>query len=487
MTHFDVLVIGTGSGNSIINHRFDGLRVAIAEADRFGGTCLNAGCIPTKMYVYPATRAAEAADSSGIDLSTSFDSADWAALRDRIFARIDAIEADGRAYRSERQENVTVYPERVRFTGTHTLVTDAGREISADRIVIAAGSAPVVPEIPGLDRALVDAPGYPVHTSRSIMRLETRPESVLILGSGFIAAEFGHIFTGLGTRTTLAVRGDRMLPGADETLRTRFTGAFSDLHDVRTGIEAERIRLLDDGRVEVSFRATGRVSGAEVPAPLVVERLLLATGRRPASEGLDPTAAGIDRHPDGRIAVDVHQRVLSAGVPLPGVFALGDISSPHQLKHVANHEARIVKANLLVDLEAGAPGAAEAQALATTSHKGVPAAVFSSPQVAHVGMTEVEARAAGHDVVIGERDYAGVAYGWAMGDAPGFVKVIADRSSRLLLGAHIMGAEASMIIQPLIQAIAFDQRADEVATGQYWIHPALPEVVENALLDLGFR
>ena len=116
----------------------------------------------------------------------------------------------------------------------------------------------------------------------------------------------------------------------------------------------------------------------------------------------------------------------------------------------------------------------------------MPAAVFTSPQVATVGMTEEEARATGADVVVGRRDYGGVAYGWALEDTTGFAKVIADRSSRRILGAHIMGPEASMIIQPLIQAMAFGQRADEVATGQYWIHPALPEVVENALLDLDF-
>ncbi|WP_291793659.1 mycothione reductase [Brevibacterium sp.] len=487
MTHFDVLVIGTGSGNSIINHRFDGLRVAIAEEDRFGGTCLNAGCIPTKMYVYPATRAEEAADSSAVNLSTSYGSADWPALRDRIFARIDAIEADGRAYRTERQENVTVFPEHVRFTGPHSLVTASGREITADRIVIAAGSAPVVPEIPGLDPARVDAPGSPFHTSRTIMRLDSQPESVLILGSGFISAEFGHIFSGLGTRTVVAIRGDRMLPGADAAIRDRFTAEFSARHDVRPGVEAASVRVLDDGRVEVALRATGRVPGAEVPAPLIVERVLLATGRAPASAGLSPQAAGIDTRADGRIAVDEYLRVLADGAPVPGVFALGDISSPHQLKHVANHEARVVKANLVADLDAGAPGGAPASALTPVNHKGVPAAVFSSPQVAHVGMTEEEARAAGHDVVVGTRDYGGVAYGWAMEDTTGFVKVVADRSSRLLLGAHLMGPEASMIIQPLIQAIAFDQPADEVAKGQYWIHPALPEVVENALLDLDLR
>ena len=486
MTHFDVLVIGTGSGNSILDDRFAHLRVAIAEPHLFGGTCLNAGCIPTKMYVHPASVAQQAADSSDLGLSTRYLGADWPAIRDRVFARIDEIEASGRHYRTHELENTTVIPEHVRFTGPHSLVTDSGGEITADRIVIAAGAHPDVPNIPGLDPAAVDAPGSPFHTSRTIMRVDDLPESVLIVGSGYIAMEFAHIFTGLGARTTTAVRGPRLLGAQDDEVSARFTEAFAVDHDVRFGIEVSCVDITEDGKVRVEFAATGRVEDAPVPEPLTVDRVLLALGRTPSSQGIDAAAAGIDVLPDARVSVDRHQRVLADGAPLPGVFALGDICSPHQLKHVANHEATIAQKNLLADIAAGAPGAAHENDLAIVRHDAVPAAVFTSPQVATVGMTEEEARATGADVVVGRRDYGGVAYGWALEDTTGFAKVIADRSSRRILGAHIMGPEASMIIQPLIQAMAFGQRADEVATGQYWIHPALPEVVENALLDLDF-
>src|SRR5699024_8981678 len=211
MTHFDVLVIGTGSGNSILDDRFANLRVAIAEPSLFGGTCLNAGCIPTKMYVHVADVARQSTDSEDLGLQTEFHAADWPAIRDRVFARIDEIESAGRHYRSEELENTTVLTEHLRFTGTHSLVGDSGSQVTADRIVIAAGAHPVVPDIPGLDPALVDAPGSPVHTSRSIMRVADRPDSVLVLGSGYIAAEFAHIFTSIGTDTTVAVRGEGRL------------------------------------------------------------------------------------------------------------------------------------------------------------------------------------------------------------------------------------------------------------------------------------
>jgi mycothione reductase len=156
-----------------------------------------------------------------------------------------------------------------------------------------------------------------------------------------------------------------------------------------------------------------------------------------------------------------------------GIFALGDVSSAHQLKHVANHEAKVVAHNLL-----------HPDAPRRSDHRFVPAAVFTDPQIAAVGLTEAECRAGHLDYTAAVQDYGDVAYGWAMEDTTGFCKVIAERGSGRILGAHVMGAQASTVIQPLIQAMSFGLGAREMATGQYWIHPALAEVVENALLGL---
>src|SRR5690606_23421545 len=155
------------------------------------------------------------------------------------------------------------------------------------------------------------------------------------------------------------------------------------------------------------------------------------------------------------------------------VWALGDVSAPLQLKHLANHEARVVAHNL-----------AHPDDLRSFVHTNVPAAVFSHPQVAMIGMTEEQAREAGYDVSVKVQRYGDTAYGWAMEDTTGVVKLVADRSTGLLLGAHLMGPHASTLIQPIIQAMAFGQGAHEVARDQFWIHPALAEVVENALLGL---
>ena len=172
--------------------------------------------------------------------------------------------------------------------------------------------------------------------------------------------------------------------------------------------------------------------------------------------------------------VDEFQRTTAEGV-----FALGDVSSPYQLKHVANHEARVVQHNLLQDAwTATRPG------LRSYDHRFVPAAVFTDPQIAEVGMTEEQARDAGLDITVKVQNYGDVAYGWAMEDSEGLCKIIAETRHRKILGAHVIGAQAPTVIQPLIQAMSFGLSAQDMARGQYWIHPALPEVVENALLGL---
>ena len=213
-------------------------------------------------------------------------------------------------------------------------------------------------------------------------------------------------------------------------------------------------------------------SGPGGPSHAEAEVVLLAVGRRPNTDRLDPRPGGLDLHDDGRLVVDAEQRTTAEGV-----WALGDISSAHQLKHVANHEARIVAHNLAVDLGrlAGEPR--------RTDGRPVPHAVFGHPQVAAFGPTATELEAAGTAHVSATQAFGDTAYGWALEDTTGLLTIHADLSGRVL-AAHAVGPHSSTLIQPLIQAATFGQRAHDVARGQYWIHPALAEVVENALLAL---
>ena len=464
MTHFDLAIIGSGSGNSIITPDWDGKKVAIIDGGTFGGTCLNVGCIPTKMFVYPAQLAAAAADGARLGVDTASSGVRWRDIRDRIFTRIDAISDGGRRYRDEELDNVTLFSENVRFVSPHALVTASGQKITADEIVVAAGSRPVLPDVPGMDLPQV-------HTSDTVMRIDELPARVLIIGGGYIAAEFGFVFSAFGSDVTVAARSGALLRPLDETVSERFTAEASKQWNVQLNTTVDSLSENADGSVHAVLSGPAGDSGLDV------DLVLVATGRTPNTDRLDVAAAGFDLTADGRLAVDSYGRVLASGVPAQGVWALGDISSPYQLKHVANHEARVVAHNLVH------PGDLRAM-----DHRFVPAAVFSSPQIASVGMTEDQAladtEARGVQLALAVQEYGSTAYGWAMEDSTGFVKLLAEKESGWLLGAHIMGHEASMLLQPLVQAMEFGVDASTMARGQYWIHPALTEVVENALLSL---
>ncbi len=458
MQHFDLCVIGSGSGNSVAGKEFRDVRVAIVDgAPWFGGTCLNAGCIPSKMLTHPAD-VAEAARRAGVlGVEVSGVRVRWADLRARVVARVDAEAATAEQQR-ERHPNVTVFRAQARFTGPRRLQVGQ-EELTADRFVIAAGSRPWLPPLPGLDDPAVAAR---VHTSDDIMRLPELPRSLVVLGGGAVAAEFAHIFAACGTAVTLVHRGQRLLRTADEQVSERFTDLLSRRVTLRLGhalasVEATAggviVGTVDDDGVEYFFEG---------------ERVLLGLGRVPNADTLNLSATGVELRPDGRVVVDATGRTTA-----DGIWALGDVSSPYLLKHVANHEARVVRHNLLHPDDP-----------VETDHRFVPQAVFSGPAVAWVGATEQELRAAGRRYVIAIRAYADVAYGWAMADTDHFVKLLADPDDGRLLGAHVIGPEAADLLQPLTQAMTFGLDARTMARGQYWIHPALSEVVENALLDL---
>jgi mycothione reductase len=450
MPHFDLVILGSGSGNSLVTPDFDDLRIAIVEEGVYGGTCLNVGCIPTKMYVYPADLADSAAHSERLGLTPAELKADWPAIRDRVFGRIDAISEGGRAYRKVGTPNVTLYEAHASFTGPRTLVLSTGEELTADRIVVATGSRPMIPQT-------VASSGVPSHTSDTIMRIDALPERLIILGGGFIAAEFAHVFSAFGVHTTVLARS-ALLRAEDHEISASFTELVRDKWHLRTHVDVTAV-MQEDGEITVALADGSTVVG---------DVLLVATGRIPNTDRLGIQTSGIELHGDGRIVVDPFQRTTAEGV-----WALGDVSSAHQLKHVANHEVRVVAHNL-----------AHPEDLVASDHRFVPSAVFTHPQLASVGVTEEQAKASGRAYVTSVQAYGSTAYGWAMVDDTSFCKLIADAATGQLIGAHVMGEQAASLIQPLIQAMSFGLGVREMARGQYWIHPALTEVVENALLSL---
>ena len=450
---FDLAIIGTGSGNSLVTPDFADARVAIVEAGTFGGTCLNVGCIPTKMFVYAAEMADGIRQSATYGVDATLDGVRWTDIRDRVFNRIDPISAGGQSYRTNGP-NTTTFLGHGEFTGPNSLRISTGDEFTAAQIVIAAGGRPMIPDV-------VAQSGVPFHTSDTIMRIDELPKRLVILGGGYIAAEFAHVFGSLGVQVSVVVRGDGLLRHLDDEIADRFTALAKGKWDVRTAATVTKVSG-DADEVRLDLADGNSVTG---------DLLLVATGRIPNTEHLGLEAAGVEMTSDNRVKVDSYGRTN-----VPGIWSLGDISSDYQLKHVANHEARAVAHNLV-----------HPEDLRAFDHRFVPAAVFTEPQIASVGKTERELVEAGIPHLTAVQDYGDTAYGWAMEDHTGICKLIADPETGLLLGAHLLGYQASNLIQPLIQGMSFGQTVPELARGQYWIHPALMEVVENALLKLGLN
>jgi mycothione reductase len=457
--HFDLIIIGSGSGNSLISSEMDGWRIAMVERWTFGGTCLNRGCIPSKMLIYAADVAESAANDNGpkFGVTTSLQSADWPAIVQRVFGRIDPIAEGGRQYR-HKSANVVVYEGNAHFVGERTLVVN-DQTITGDKVVIAAGARSFIPDIAGIDEV-------PFHTSDTIMRIAHQPKHLVVLGGGFIAAELSHVFRSLGSRVTIINRSHHLLGAEDHDISHRFTTLAAERFELLLGAHVERVYMTAEG-IGVHLTTT---DADHVVASHTVEgdTLLVAAGRRANGDEMQAGEAGIDIGPLGEVLVDAFGRTTAAGV-----WALGDVNGRHQLKHMANGEAKVVQHNLL-----------HPDDLQPLDQRPAPHAVFSSPQIGAVGLTEHQARAIGRPIAVISHDYGGAAYGWALEDTTGFCKLIGDPSTRTLLGAHIIGYQASILVQLVVQGMHLGNTVDEMATGQVWIHPALSEVVEQALLKL---
>ncbi|MGK2930080.1 MAG: mycothione reductase, partial [Acidimicrobiales bacterium] len=403
---------------------------------------------------YAADVALHVRESARYQVRATLDGVDWSDIVDRVFGRIDPIAVGGERYRVEDCDNITVFRGNGEFVDHKVLEVD-GEQLHADRFVLGAGARPFIPDIPGLAET-----GF--HTSDTVMRLPELPARMAIIGGGYIAAELGHVFEAFGTAVTIVNRGPRMLRSEDDDISEAFTDLVSGRFELLLRTAIDRAERADDGSIRLHVRTP---EGERV---VECDELLVAAGRIPNSDQLRVEATGVDCDAAGRVIVHEDQQTN-----VEGIWAFGDLSNHFQLKHLANAEAKVAFHNV-----------AHPESPITMDHTIVPHAVFGSPQVASVGLTEREAAADGVPFITATKAYGTTAYGWAMDDSTSFVKLVAHAQTRRLLGAHILGPQASTLIQILIQGMRFGQTVDEMAQEQMWIHPALTEVIENALLDL---
>jgi len=463
MNEVDFLVIGTGSGLDVANAAVNqGQSVAVVEKGPLGGTCLNRGCIPSKMLLYHADvlESIERADAFHID----------AEVTDVEFSEIvrevnEDVASDSesirRGLRSSSQHDL--YEGEGRFVDERTVEIvggdDEGARVRAETVLIAAGTRPSIPDIDGVDDVAY-------LTSTEALQLETPPDPLLIVGGGYIAAELGHFFGTFGSDVTIVGRRPNLLPEADEAVAEAFTERYADRFTVHTGYAATAASETD-GTITVEARpyeygdggSGGRILDEDV-VTATGDELLVAAGRTPNTDLLHLDAAGVATDDRGFVETDEYLRTTAEGV-----WALGDIVGEYLLKHSANHEAQAVARNLFGD------------DLTPVDYTAMPFAVFASPEVAGVGAREEELRAAGREYATRTYAYDQTARGSAM-KADGFLKAIIDLDGEIL-GCHIMGPEASNLIQEVVVAMKAGTGSVQDIREAVHIHPALSEVVHR--------
>jgi mycothione reductase len=457
---FDLIVIGSGSGLDVANAAAvqHGLKVAIIEKDKMGGTCLNRGCIPSKLLIHSAD-VAEVIKNAGIfGIKVDGFSVDFEKIVERVNTITDSHSAAIRkSY--ENSDNPKLFAKECRFVGKKMIAlsgTNVNDEliITAENILIASGTRPKIPKIKGLQES-----GY--ITSDEALRLKRQPRTLTFIGGGYITCELAHFYGSLGTEINIIQIEEVLLPKEDKEISHKFTEVFSKKYNVYLGYDVELVFKDDSNTFHIV--AKNKFSGKMLE--LNSEQLLIAVGRIPNSDSLDIIKTGVKLDENGFILVDQYLETN-----IKGIFALGDIGGRYQFKHNANNESRYAYHNMLVPDTKTVP----------VDYTAMPHAIFSSPQVAGVGFTEQQLSIKGIDYQKSIYPYIKTGMGEAIEDRDGFVKFLVSRNDKKILGCHIIGTDASTLIHEVLIAMKAGDGTVQSITKTIHIHPALSEVIARA-------
>lgn len=449
MKNFDVLIIGAGSGLDIATFfEGQGASVALLEEGPMGGTCLNRGCIPSKMLIHSADVAETIKNAQKFGIKARIEDVDFTSIVKRVNSVIDTDSASIEKAIKE-QSKIALYKMKGKFVGEKELELNNGERISANKIYIFGGTRSSIPPIPGLD-------SVPYITSTEALRLEKQPEHLVIIGGGYISCELAHFFAALGTKVTMLVRDKALLTNEDTEIAEWFTREFSGKYNVVFGVETEAISE-NDGKITLKLKGDG--------GKIVCDQLLLATGRRANTDLLDVKATGVELDDKGYIKVDENLETN-----IKDIFAGGDIVGKLPFKHTANEQADYLTR------------ASHHEHQEPFSYEAIPHAVFSSPQVAGVGKTEQELQKEGVQYRIGRAEFKDTGMGGALQEN-GLVKVLVDETGQQILGCHIVGPDASTLIHEVVVAMKMSGKVEAI-TNSVHIHPALSEVVQRAFFAI---
>ena len=437
---YDLFTIGAGSGGvraSRVSAAY-GAKVAVAEEHRVGGTCVIRGCVPKKMLVYGAHFAEDLEDAKQFGWDIPHCSFDWVRLRDNVFADVDRL--NGLYTQTLENHDVEIFHERATLTGPHDIKLASGKTVTAKHILIATGARPHIPECPGNELGI---------TSNEAFHLDAIPGRVLIAGAGYIANEFAGIFHQFGSKVTLINRSDQLLRGYDASLRDRLLQiSIVKGIDFRFNAEFRGIEKTDTGALKVEMTNH---------EPIEVDCVMFATGRVPNIEDIGLEVAGVEIDERGAVKVDEYSKTS-----VDHIYAVGDVTNRVQLTPVAIREGQAFADSVF----GGNP--------TTVDYGCIPAAVFSHPPLAAVGMTESEARNKLGAVKIYEADFRPMKHVVAGRNERGLYKMVCDDVTGKVVGLHMIGPDAPEIMQAAAIAVkAGLTKADFDATVA--IHPTMAE------------
>lgn len=444
MQQYDLVVVGSGAGLLVLEAALQqGLRCAIVEKSKFGGTCLTKGCIPSKMLVYPADYIRETENAMRFGVHVQSPEIDWDTIAHRMWEQID--------FHKQLQENLMKMPNLTVYQGTGTFTDKHGMTIHykdgraddklySDRFIIAAGARSFVPDINGLEST-----GYITSETFFGHKFPDKPwDSLVIVGGGAISVEFAHIFSAFGTKVTIIERSKRIMGKEEEEVADFVAKQFK-----KNGVDILTDSFVVDVKPEQGKKhltVENRLDKSRMT--ILCDELLIASGVRSNADTLSPEHAGIELDEQGWIVTNSYLETSQ-----PHIWALGDINGKYQFRHKANYEAGILARNLF--------GSEEKK---PASYNAVPWAIFTHPQVAHVGSTEHELREKGVSYRSAKNYYSEVVGGRAMGYHPqdddnGFVKVLVGENKQIL-GVHIVGPQAAVLLQPFVYLIQMEDQCD---------------------------
>ena len=450
MKEYDVIVIGSGSGMRIVEDAADaGKKTALIDkGPRLGGTCMNYGCIPSKMLIHVADRVMEIRKAAELGVSVRIDGIDFQAVMERMRKSRNEAEKEVRNG-IENSGEYDFFEGEATFVSDYTLEVN-GEQVRGEQIFIASGSRPVVPPIKGLDQVSF-------LTNETALELTEKPESLIIIGGGYIGVEYAHFFEAMGTEVTVLEMGNRLITSEEPEIADMLLTGLRKRMTIALNSRVVEIRKNNE---MISVLTEDADSGK--PSEFSATNLMLAIGRRSNADLLKVENAGIEVDKRGFITVNEYFESSKENI-----YAIGDANGQQMFTHAANREAALAAYNALHDEKL------------TIDRSSMPHAVYSYPQIASVGLKEAEA-AEKYRIKTIVTPYSDTAKGEAMMEHDGYAKAVLSEEDDSILGFHIVGPYAPMLIQEVVNAMASGGQADEINDGIH-IHPSLSELIPMTL------